>query len=140
MRASRGRRRRLTAMNDVSLTPLIDTALTLLIIFMVATPMMRNSIRVTLPKGQAQEDNSKQQDLVVQISESKELQFNGETIKSVDQLIAQLKKTIGTQQDRVVHIYGAKNVDYGFVIELVDSLKSVGGIRHVALATQRRAA
>ena len=50
---SRGRRRRLQAMNDVSLTPLIDTALTLLIIFMVATPMMRNSIRVTLPSGQA---------------------------------------------------------------------------------------
>jgi len=140
MRSNRSRRRRLTAMNDVSLTPLIDTALTLLIIFMVATPMMRNSIRVTLPKGQAQEDNSKQQDLVVQISENKELQFNGDTIKGLDQLIAQLKKTIGTQQDRVVHVYGAKNVDYGFVIELVDSLKSVGGIRHVALATQRRAA
>ena len=140
MRSSRGRRRRLTAMNDVSLTPLIDTALTLLIIFMVATPMMRNSIRVTLPKGQAQEDTSPNQELVVQISENKELQFNGETIKGLDQLIAQLKKSIGNQQDRVVHIYGAKNVDYGFVIEFVDSLKSVGGIRHVALATQRRAA
>ena len=140
MRSSRGRRRRLTAMNDVSLTPLIDTALTLLIIFMVATPMMRNSIRVTLPKGQAQEDNSKTQDLVVQISESKELQLNGDTVKSLDELIAKLKKNVGSQQDRVVHVYGAKNVDYGFVIELVDSLKSVGGIRHVALATQRRAA
>lgn len=137
---SRGRRRRLQAMNDVSLTPLIDTALTLLIIFMVATPMMRNSIRVTLPSGQAKEDNSKQQDLVVQINEKKELQLNGEAVKSLDQLIGQLKQSIGTQQDRVVHVYGAKNVDYGFVIELVDSLKSVGGIRHVALATQRRAA
>lgn len=140
MRSSRGRRRRLTAMNDVSLTPLIDTALTLLIIFMVATPMMRNSIRVTLPKGQAQEDNSKTQDLVVQINEKKELQLNGDAVKNLDQLLAQLKKTVGNQQDRVVHVYGAKNVDYGFVIELVDSLKSVGGIRHVALATQRRAA
>lgn len=137
---SRGRRRRLTAMNDVSLTPLIDTALTLLIIFMVATPMMRNSIRVTLPTGQAKEDNSKEQDLIVQISEKKELQLNGETVQNVEQLITNLKKSIGTQQDRVVHVYGAKNVDYGFVIELVDSLKSVGGIRHVALATQRRAA
>ncbi len=140
MRSQRGRRKRLTAMNDVSLTPLIDTALTLLIIFMVATPMMRNSIRVTLPQGQAQEDNSKQQDFIVQISDTKELQFNGTPVKDLNQLIAQLKKTIGTQQDRVVHVYGAKNVDYGFVIELVDSLKSVGGIRHVALATQRRAA
>jgi biopolymer transport protein ExbD len=93
-----------------------------------------------LPTGQAKEDNSKEQDLIVQISESKELQLNGDTVKGLDQLIAQLKKSIGTQQDRVVHVYGAKNVDYGFVIELVDSLKSVGGIRHVALATQRRAA
>ena len=100
MRSLRSRRRRLVAMNDVSLTPLIDTALTLLIIFMVATPMMRNSIRVTLPSGQAKEDNSKEQDLIVQISENKELQFNGEVIKGLDQLIAELKKSIGAQQDR----------------------------------------
>lgn len=140
MRARRRRRKGMAEMNDLSMTPLIDTALTLLIIFMVATPMMRNAIRVTLPKGQAQEDTSQQHELVVQINDQKELLFNGDTVASVEQLLKQLKQTIGDQQERVVHIYGAKNVDYGFVIELVDNLKSVGGIRHVALATQRRAA
>ena len=49
------RRKKAVAINDIPLTPLIDTALTLLIIFMVTTPMMQNAIKVTLPEGQAKE-------------------------------------------------------------------------------------
>ena len=50
------RKRKKTASHlDVNLTPLIDMALTLLIIFMVTTPMMQNSIRINLPKGHAKE-------------------------------------------------------------------------------------
>ncbi|MCK5632116.1 biopolymer transporter ExbD [bacterium] len=40
---------------ELTLTPMIDTALTLLIIFMITAPMMRNAIKVTLPDGSAKE-------------------------------------------------------------------------------------
>ena len=47
----RRRRLRRVTLPEISLTPLIDTALVLLVIFMVATPMMRNAIHIDLPEG-----------------------------------------------------------------------------------------
>ena len=136
--ARKRRIKRATQMHDVSLTPLIDTALTLLIIFMVATPMMHNSLRVTLPKGQAQENGNQQPEFVVEITHDKCLALNGKQCATEDELRKKLQELLGTQENKVVHIYGAQNVDYGYVIEFTDRLKTVGGIRHVALATQRR--
>ena len=61
------RRRRKTGclVPEITLTPLIDTALTLLIIFMVTTPMMHNAIKVNLPRGNVKEDRGSKQELIV---------------------------------------------------------------------------
>ena len=40
---------RRVALSDINITPVVDVMLVLLIIFMVAAPMMREGIRVTLP-------------------------------------------------------------------------------------------
>jgi biopolymer transport protein ExbD len=125
-------------MLDLSMTPLIDTALTLLIIFMVATPMIHNAIRVTLPKGQAKEDGGSQQNLVVYIDKDKKIFFNGKMI-APDELISQLKTHIGNDTNKMVHVKADQAVAYGSVLELVDHMKVVGGISHVVLATQRHA-
>ena len=108
-RTLRYKRRRATALLDLSLTPLIDTALTLLIIFMITTPIIQNAIRVSLPKGHQEE------------------------------LIELLKQRVGEQQDKHVYVKADQDVSYGKVIELVDRIKVVGGVSHVILATQRLA-
>jgi len=138
MRLLKRRRRNRISMTDVSLTPLIDTALTLLIIFMVATPMLHNAIRITLPKGKAQEVNNVKQELVVEINKDGTFFFNGKAMDA-RAIIAELKKQIGPAQERVVFVKGDKDSPYGPVMELVDQIKVVGGVKHVALATQKRA-
>ena len=138
MRLLHRKRRSRVRMTDISMTPLIDTALTLLIIFMVATPMLHNAIRITLPRGNAKEAAAKQKDFVVEINKQGEFFLNGSSMK-VDQIIAALKKVVDTDQERVVFVKGDTESKYGPVMEFVDQVKMVSGVKHVALATQKRA-
>jgi biopolymer transport protein ExbD len=131
----RRRRRASTTMPEITLTPLIDTALTLLIIFMVTSPMMHNAIKVDLPKGNAKEAQGIPEELVVHIDKEKTIFLNGKAITQT-QLLAELKKKIGAQKNKTIFVKGDKNVNYGHVLELVDQVKGIEGVERVALATQ----
>jgi biopolymer transport protein TolR len=131
------RKRRRIGMADISLTPLIDTALTLLIIFMVATPMLHNAVRITLPRGSANETGSVKQELVVEIDKSGHFFLSGVAMKS-SEVIAQLSKLVGTKSDQIVFVKADTQAQYGAVMEFVDQVKMVNGVKHVALATQKR--
>lgn len=132
------RRQEMAILTDISLTPLIDTALTLLIIFMVATPMMHNAIRVTLPKGDAKETGATKQELVVFINKEGLIFFNDKQM-SFDDLIKELNILSKSLQDRTLFVKADTGTSYGLVIELVDRIKMVGGIKYVALATTQSA-
>ncbi|HSW73587.1 MAG TPA: biopolymer transporter ExbD [Candidatus Limnocylindria bacterium] len=138
MEGYRRKGRQRAAITDIPLTPLIDTALTLLIIFMVTAPMINNAIKVDLPKGKAKEDTAgKQQELVVFIDKDKGLFLNGTAVTTVDDLMSKIKAKVGQQADRMVCVKADKAVSYGQVIELVDHIKVVGGVSYVVLATKR---
>lgn len=122
---------------EVSLTPLIDTALTLLIIFMITAPMMTNVIKVELPSSRTNEGSShEQQEFVVSVDKDKNLYLNAQKM-SMDLVIKKLQKEIGKQDNAVVFVQADQGVSYGQVIDVVDTLKTVGGIKYVALATKQ---
>lgn len=122
---------------DLSMTPLIDVALTLLIMFMVATPLIHNAVKVTLPKGNVQENTKNESDeIIVYIDKNGDFYLNGSTINRSD-LIAQIKEMVGTNTEKTVYVKADTDVSYGTVLELVDTIKFVGGIKYVALATQK---
>ena len=142
-RFMRRARKPATSINDIPLTPLIDTALTLLIIFMVTTPMLQNAIKVNLPQGQAKEAEGTQQDLVVYIVKEKDkdalqILFNGIPVTKAT-LINTIKAKLGSNKDGTVFVKADLLVPYGEVIQIVDQIKVVGGIKYVALATRKSA-
>ena len=138
MRRKKENRRQQQSMHDLSMTPLIDTALTLLIIFMVASPLVHNAIKVTLPKGKSQEAVSSQNDdIIISIDKDMNIYINKEKIARSD-LIESLKKMVkDSNQEKTVYVKADKAVPYGIVLELVDEIKYIGGIQYVALATQK---
>jgi len=137
----RSRRRIVNTVPEITLTPLIDTALTLLIIFMVTTPMIHNAIKVNLPRGQAKEDSGVKQELIVfvQLDEhgKERLFLNNKEVANNEQLIKELQHATGKDPDKVVYLKADQAVRYGLVTELVDQMKVVGGIAHVALSTRK---
>lgn len=129
-------RRHRASMTDLPLTPLIDTALTLLIIFMIASPMMHNAIKVSLPQGQSKEDRALKQDLIVYI-DSKEKLYLNESPTTLDAMLAELSQDAVHKAEGTVYVKADKGVSYGCVMSVVDKLKVAGGVKYVALATQK---
>jgi len=137
------RKRRLRSarnhLSDLSMTPIIDVALTLLIMFMVAAPMLQNAIKVTLPRGNAQEStHSNTQELIVYIDSKGDLYWDNRIVNK-QELIELIKTAVGNDLDRTVYVRADTAVSYGTVVELVDDIKFVGGVHYVALATQKHA-
>lgn len=136
-RFSTRRKRRSLVVPEINLTPLIDTALTLLVIFMVTAPLVNNAIKINLPTGKAQESATTQQELVVYMDKEEKLFFNGNRVPNKDRLMKLIRESVGKQKERTVFVKADKSVHYGEVIELVDDIKVVGGVSYVALATKR---
>lgn len=119
---------------EIMLTPLIDTFCVLLIIFIVAAPMTQNNIRVNLPQGQAKEDSGSQ-DFVVTLCKDLTLFFNGYPVEK-DKLGKTIQDALtGKSGETPVFIRADKDVSYGQVIEIVDTLKKAG-IQAVAMSTK----
>lgn len=131
-------RKRTNHLTDISLTPLIDTALTLLVIFMVATPMLHNAIKISLPHGQAQEHSSySQQEIVVYIDSNEDFYLDNSKMSKTELLTA-LKQLVKQDDEKIVYVKADRDkVRYGTVVELVDDIKIIGGVKYVALATQK---
>lgn len=135
MRHRRGRKKR-NMLFEVPLTPLIDTALTLLIIFMIASPMMHNAIRVNLPQGKAKEDGVSAQPIVVYIDKQEKIYLNDAPI-GLQEMLAQLTPELLQRSEGAVYVKADQEVHYGKVIQVVDALKVTGGVRSVGLSTKR---
>ena len=119
------------------MTSLIDTALTLLMVFMIATPALHNAIKVTLPKGNTQETKTQQSDEVIVFIDKDGNFYINKTKCTKAELIPEIKKIIGNNAEKIVNVKADTSISYGTVIELVDDIKYIGNIKYVALATQK---
>ena len=127
------------AMQEINVTPLVDVALTLLIIFMVATPMMHNVIKVELPSSRIDDSmpqSQTQQDLTVFIDKAGKMYLNGQEF-ALQPLLKKLAELVKKDSNDIVFVKADQGVPYGKVIDLVDTIKVAGGIKYVALATKR---
>ncbi len=141
MKKIRGRRtqNREHKIQEINVMPLVDVALTLLIIFMVATPMMNNVIKVELPSSRIDDgapQSHTQQEIIVYIDKNKKIYLNGQEY-TLNNLLKALQQMVKKDSDEVVFVKADQGVSYGIVIDLVDTIKIAGGIKYVALATKR---
>lgn len=139
MLLKRRMRKKADALTDISLTPLIDTALTLLVIFMIAAPAAQHAIKVNLPRSRTASKQEAQQEITVYVDHDNQLFFNDVRV-SPDDLIKELNTVLVHDADRTVFLRADQRVSYGKIVDIVDHLKLVGGVKYVALAMHKQSA
>ena len=129
----RKKRQRRFVMPEVSLTPLIDTALTLLVIFMVTAPMIQHNIKVDLPQASSKEAGTEQEFVVVMNKEGS-IFFNSFPVEQ-EKLATTIKDALTGKGEIPVYVRADEALSYGKIVQLVDELKTAG-VRFVALSTR----
>jgi len=123
-------------LTDIPLTPLIDTALTLLVIFIILAPSLRHGLAVSLPKTDLHHKPVKEE-LTIIIDKEGHYFWNDNQIVLND-LINQLKDKVKETELRTVFIKADKGVFYEAVLDLFEILSGIDGIDDVVLPTQKR--
>lgn len=120
-------------MPEIVLTPLIDVALTLVVILMVVAPVVRNGIKVDLPQGQSKEVGS-QQELVISMAKDNKIFFNSYPVERAA-LAAEVVKAMKGNKEVPVYIHADQTIAYGTVVAVLDDLK-VAGVNYVGMSTR----
>ncbi len=130
IRKRRSRVRRYT-LPEISLTPLVDTALNLLVVFMITTPIIQQGIEINLPHAQGKKQNDASQECVVSIQQNGAIFLNNLPVNKED-LTKVVAEMLEKQKKRVVHVKGDKSLSYQQVIEVINCLHQAK-VEHIAM-------
>ena len=120
----------------INITPLVDVAFVLLIIFMATAPMIaRRAIKVDLPKT-ARHETTARDALLVSLDGAGRLALSGKRLTS-DQLQRALALAAAADPDQAVTVAADRALPYGDVATLLDSIRGCG-IRKVGLEVARK--
>src|SRR3990167_185757 len=119
----RNKLRKTMSIPEVSLTPLIDTALTLLIIFMVTAPMMQSVIKVELPKAKAQaSQDMNNESLMVALDGKGDIYLNKKKM-TLEGLVEYFQKSVAVKKkNNFFFISGKKSLPYKKIIPIFDKI------------------
>jgi len=121
-------------MSDINVTPLVDVMLVLLIIFMVTAPMMMQGVEVNLPKTTTRNIKTQDEPLMLTVNKKEEIFIERQRIK-LDSLEPKIQKIFENRRNKEILLRADKDVSYGFVIEVIASIKRAG-IDKLGMATE----
>jgi biopolymer transport protein TolR len=109
---------------EINITPLVDVMLVLLVIFMVTAPMMQSGIAVKLPSAETR-SNPSPGGLVLTLTKDRYVYMNDQIV-NLYFLESRLKNFFFNKEKKVVFLKADKSLTYGYIIEVMDIIKSAG--------------
>ena len=129
-------RNSLVTLADINITPLLDLAFVLLIIFIITTPLLEQGMSLNLPVGgKADSRKLEKQDIrTVEVGTQGFYMLSGKWM-NLDQIYSQLVTEHRLNPRLVVDIRGDENAPYKYVAAIFDRLTRAG-IESVSLRTK----
>jgi biopolymer transport protein ExbD len=116
----------LVTLSDINITPLLDLAFVLLIIFIITTPLLEKSIDLKLPHGGRTEQKLDKNDIAtVEISSTGVYALNKQRLY-LSQLLTRLDEEYRSNPNLVINIRADKECRYDLVAQLLDGCQRYG--------------
>jgi biopolymer transport protein ExbD len=128
-------RQSLTSLSEINITPLLDLAFVLLIIFMITTPLLENSVNLVIPSSANKNlaaDSSHVQ--TISIDRAETIRLNNQIVDA-GTLTSQLSALKRTNPDLAVVIRPDRDLPVQKLISLMDALQTAQ-ITKVGIATK----
>jgi biopolymer transport protein ExbD len=131
-------RHSLSTLSEINITPLLDLAFVLLIIFMITTPLLENSVNLVIPSsGASNAPVNPAQVQTISIDRQETIRFNNELVDA-QTLLARLTKLKQANPDVAVVIRPDRELPVQKLIALMDTLQRAQ-ITKVGVATKAEA-
>ncbi|MBL0088024.1 MAG: biopolymer transporter ExbD [Ideonella sp.] len=124
------------AMNSaINTTPLVDIMLVLLIIFLITTPVITQSAKLSLPKETNVPTQTKPENILLAVTKDGDVFWGTKRMPDIEALVADLKKESVKEPQPEVHIRGDEEARYESVGRLVVACQRAG-IQKVGFITE----
>ena len=115
------------AMNAaINTTPLVDIMLVLLIIFLITTPVITQSVKLELPKERNVPTQTKPENILLAVSKDGDVYWNARRMPDTEAIVAALKKESIKDPQPEVHIRGDQDARYESIGRLVVACQRAG--------------
>jgi biopolymer transport protein TolR len=114
--------------SEINVTPMVDVMLVLLIIFMIVTPLLQQGVSVNLPRDMISpdpdEEIAKDTSVIIAIPDNNNF-YIGKEQYPIDALGDVIKRRMEgkTPEKRIVYIKSGVDVDYGRVVQAIDTIR-----------------
>ena len=129
-------RNSLVTLNDINITPLLDLAFVLLIIFVITTPLLEQGMNLNLPVGGSADTRKIDRSDIrtVEVSPSGDYMVNRRKME-FEQLIAGLVMEHRKNPKLIIDVRGDEKTPYGYIAKMFDRLTQAG-VDQVCLRTR----
>jgi len=128
-------RQSLSSLSEINITPLLDLAFVLLIIFMITTPLLENSVNLVIPSsGEKNPLINASQVQIISIDHNEVIRLNNQPV-DLDSLGAQLIEIKRMNPEVAVVIRPDRELPVQKLVNLMDALQRAE-ITKVGIATK----
>ena len=117
---------KLAVISDLNVTPLIDLAFSLLIIFMITTPVIEQYNRIDLPtqNSVSTQKPPEKEDKFITIDDEGRYNWGQDSVtkNELETLLDQVAKDTGDQP--TIHLRGDRTLPYQKIMDVINMLKS----------------
>ena len=121
------------AYDDINITPMLDLAYVLLVIFIIMTTASVQGVKVNLPKASASVSLAKPQTKAITVSDSGQIFLDAFPV-TIGELEARLRTQKALTPEFPIIVKGDANVQYQKVVDILDLLRRLD-LSQVGLVT-----